>query len=253
MLLEVKDLRKSFRTGFLGGGRKEVVRGVTMEVGEGEIVGLLGKNGAGKTTTFRMIAGLLRPESGAVVFRGADVTRTPMHLRARAGIGYLPQESSVFLRLSVRDNLLAVLEGLSGNGRRMSRSERVDRADEVMREMGIQGLADRRADSGLSGGERRRVEVARALVLDPRLLLFDEPFTGLDPQVIDDLTQVILALREKRGLSVFLIDHNVRDTMRAATRIYLMFEGQIRVHGSPREILDNPDARKYYLGENFEA
>jgi lipopolysaccharide export system ATP-binding protein len=252
-LLDIDNLKKSFRAGLFGGARKEVVRGVSMRVDEGEVVGLLGRNGAGKTTTFRMIAGLLKPDSGAVAFRGQDVTRLPMHLRARSGIGYLPQESSVFLRLTVRENILAVLDGTAAAGRRLARSERDDRAQAVLREMGIEPLADRRADSGLSGGERRRVEIARALALDPKLLLFDEPFTGLDPIVIDDLTQVILSLREKRGLSVFLIDHNVRDTLRAASRIYLMFEGEIRLQGAPAEIIDNPVAKKYYLGDHFEA
>jgi len=210
----------------------------------GEVVGLLGKNGAGKTTTFGMVVGLVRPTGGEVRFAGRSIGRLPMFRRARLGLGYLPQESSVFQRLSVRDNLLAVLEAV-----RMPRAERRRRLALLLEDLGLEGLAGALAYT-LSGGERRRLEVARALALGPRLMLFDEPFSGIDPITVTEIQAIIRGLRN-RGIGVLLTDHNVRETISVTDRSYLIDEGKVFCHGTPQELAGNDDAKRRYLGENF--
>jgi len=236
-LLETRELRKSY-------GRREVVRGVSLRVSAGQIIGLLGKNGAGKTTTFGMVVGLVRPSAGQVRFRGQVINRLPMFRRARLGIGYLPQESSVFLRLSVAENLLAVLETQPGG-----RAERKRRLGLLLEDLGLAALADAPAYT-LSGGERRRLEVARALALRPRLMLFDEPFSGIDPITVGEIQSIIRGLRDK-GIGVLLTDHNVRETISVTDRSYLIDEGAVFCEGSPQELAANAEARRRYLGENF--
>ena len=235
--LEARDLQKSY-------GRVRVVDRVSLTVEPGEVVGLLGPNGAGKTTTFYMIVGLLRPDGGQVRLGGRDLTQLPMHVRAREGIGYLAQEPSIFRRLSVRENVLAILETM-----RMSRTEREERLAELLRELGISHLADRKAYD-LSGGERRRVEIARALVTQPRFMLLDEPFVGIDPIAVADIQAIVRGLRE-RGLGVLITDHNVRETLNTTDRAYLLYEGRIQISGTAEELTTNEWARKIYLGENF--
>ncbi len=235
--LDVRGLRKRY-------GDREVVRGVNLEIIPGEVVGLLGPNGAGKTTIFYMMVGLVRPDAGQVFLSGEEITRLPMHRRARMGVGYLPQEPSVFRKLTVRENLLVFLEQLP-----IPRAERLDRAQELMREMRISHVADT-AGQSLSGGERRRTEIARALVLSPAFLLLDEPFAGIDPISVADLQQVILGLKE-RGIGVIITDHNVRDTLRVCDRAYVISEGEILLSGNPEEIASSPRVREIYLGERF--
>ena len=237
LLLETEKLRKSY-------GEREVVKGVSLRVRRGEIVGLLGKNGAGKTTTFGMVVGLVRPSSGAVRLVGEEINRLPMFKRARRGMGYLPQESSVFQRLSVRDNLLAVLE--TGGGPRRERKRRLAL---LLEDLGLEDLADSLAYT-LSGGERRRLEVARALALRPRLMLFDEPFSGIDPITVGEIQSIIRGLRE-RGIGILLTDHNVRETISVTDRSYLIDEGEVFCHGAPGELAGNEEAKRRYLGDNF--
>lgn len=236
-LLVTEELRKKY-------GPREVVRGVTIRVCPGEIVGLLGKNGAGKTTTFGMVVGLVRPSAGAVRYQGRDISRLPMFKRARLGIGYLPQESSVFQQLSVRDNLLAVLETM-----KLRRAERARRATLLLEDLGLTGLAGSLACT-LSGGERRRLEVARAMALRPRLMLFDEPFSGIDPITVAEIQAIIRGLRQT-GIGILLTDHNVRETISVTDRSYLIDEGVVFCEGTPQELATNSDARSRYLGENF--
>ena len=236
-LLRTEQLVKQFK-------RRTVVREVSITLEAGETVGLLGPNGAGKTTTFRMVVGLLRPTSGAVWFNGADVTRLPMYKRARAGMAYLPQEPSVFQKLTVRQNLLAVLEFLP-----LTRAERGKRADSLLDDLGIAHVAGSPAYT-LSGGERRRTEICRALVTDPKVFLLDEPFAGIDPIAVADLQDTVDALK-RRGIGVLITDHNVRETLEITDRAYIISEGRIAVSGSPREIAENPIARETYLGERF--
>lgn len=238
-MLELKSLCKSY------GGRR-VVDGVSLFIGSGEIVGLLGKNGAGKTTTFRMVMGIVRPESGEIWFDGCDVTGLPMFERARMGLGYLPQEHSVFVGLSVKANILAVLET-----RGVGRDERHRRADELLREFGIEHLARKRAGT-LSGGEKRRLEIARALAVRPKMLLLDEPFTGIDPIAISEIKEMVVGLTE-RGIGVFVTDHNVRDTLTITDRAYILEDGQVLASGSPEELVESVDVRRMYLGESFAA
>jgi len=235
--LSVRDLRKRYR-------HREAVKGVSLDIVSGEVVGLLGPNGAGKTTIFYMIVGLLRPDAGRVVLDGRDVTRLPMHRRVRLGIGYLPQEPSVFRKLSVRDNILAFLEQLP-----LSPGERADRAARIMAEMRIAHAAETMGYA-LSGGERRRVEIARALVLSPAFLLLDEPFSGIDPISVADLQQVILGLKE-RGIGVIITDHNVRETLKVCDRAYIISEGEILMSGEPETIAASPRVREIYLGDRF--
>ena len=236
-LLRTENIMKQFR-------RRVVVRDVSIELHPGEVVGLLGPNGAGKTTTFRMVVGMLRPTRGRVVFNGEDVSRLPMYKRARRGIAYLPQEPSVFRNLTVRQNLLAVMEYLP-----MSRDERRQRATTLLEEFGIGHVAESKAYT-LSGGERRRTEICRALVTEPKAFLLDEPFAGIDPIAVADLQAMVAGLKE-RGIGVLITDHNVRETLAITDRAYIIGEGKIMVAGTPREIADDPIARKTYLGENF--
>ena len=236
-LLQAKGLRKRF-------GTREVVRGVDLAVRAGEIVGLLGKNGAGKTTSFRMVIGLLKPTAGTVSFRGRDVSQLPMYERARLGMGYLAQEPSIFARMSVTDNIAAVLEIID-----IPDSERAARLERLIGEFGLDKVRDSKAAT-LSGGERRRLEIARALATEPELLLFDEPFSGIDPIAVFEIQEVIYDLRAK-GLGILLTDHNVRETLAITDRAYVMEEGSIWLEGEPAELVNHPDARRLYLGERF--
>ncbi len=235
--LEAKKLEKDYR------GRK-IVRGVSLQVKYGEVVGLLGPNGAGKTTTFYMVVGLVRPDQGRVVLDGIDITKMPMHQRARKGIGYLPQEPSVFRKLTVAENLTAILETLD-----LSAMERNERRDRLMSELGVTHLADSKAYT-LSGGERRRVEIARALTLDPKFILLDEPFAGIDPLAVQDI-QGIIALLKSKGIGILITDHNVRETLAITDRAYIISDGMIIEAGTAEEIMASPQVRQFYLGEAF--
>jgi lipopolysaccharide export system ATP-binding protein len=235
--LAARDLRKRYRD-------REAVNGVSLDIGPGEVVGLLGPNGAGKTTIFYMIVGLVRPDAGTVLLNGEDITRLPMHRRARMGLGYLPQEPSVFRKLTVRENILAFLEETP-----LSEGEREDRLHELLTEMRISQVEETMGYS-LSGGERRRVEIARSLVISPVFLLLDEPFAGIDPISVADLQQVILGLKEK-GIGVIITDHNVRDTLSVCDRAYIISEGEILLEGNPEEIASSSRVREIYLGEQF--
>jgi lipopolysaccharide export system ATP-binding protein len=223
---------------------RRVVNDVTIEVGAGEVVGLLGPNGAGKTTTFYMIVGLARPDAGRVVLNGEDVTELPMYQRARRGISYLPQEPSVFRKLTVEENLLAILETLP-----LSPEARRARCAELLEELGIAHLARNKALS-LSGGERRRVEITRALVISPAFMLLDEPFAGIDPIAVIDIQGIVTQLRE-RGIGVLITDHNVRETLGICDRAYILNEGVVLEEGSPVHIAGSKRAREIYLGEKF--
>jgi lipopolysaccharide export system ATP-binding protein len=236
-LLRTDKLVKAFK-------KRTVVREVSIELYPGEIVGLLGPNGAGKTTTFTMTVGLLRPDDGRIFWQGQDVTQMPMYKRARHGIAYLPQEASVFRNLTVRQNLLAVLEYQSLSGK-----ERKERAQALLEELNIAHLADSMAYT-LSGGERRRTEIARALATDPKAFLLDEPFAGIDPIAVADLQEIVATLKNK-GIGVLITDHNVRETLEITDRAYIISEGQVVVAGTSREVAENPIARKIYLGEKF--
>jgi lipopolysaccharide export system ATP-binding protein len=224
--------------------RRTVVNDVSIELEQGVVVGLLGPNGAGKTTTFRMIVGLLRPTSGRIWFCGRDVTQMPMYQRARQGMAYLPQEPSVFRQLTVRQNLLAVLEYQP-----LTAAERHARADVLLGELGIAHLANNPAYT-LSGGERRRTEICRALVTEPKIFLLDEPFAGIDPIAVADLQESVAALRT-RGIGVIITDHNVREILEITDYAFILSEGRVSVAGTPREIAENPLARKTYLGDKF--
>jgi lipopolysaccharide export system ATP-binding protein len=225
-------------------GDKTVVNGVDVEVNPGEVVGLLGPNGAGKTTTFGMIVGGVRPNAGQVFFGSTDVTQLPMYRRARFGVVYLPQEASVFRKLTVAQNILAILETVEPDG-----TLRRERLADLLGELGLTDRADQRADS-LSGGERRRVEITRALVLDPKFMLLDEPFTGIDPVSVIDIQKIIEQLKE-RGIGIVITEHNVRETLAICDRAYIIKGGQIIRHGTPQEIAADPQVREIYLGENF--
>ena len=238
-LLRVRGLVKNY-------GRRRVVDGVDFEVEAGEIVGLLGPNGAGKTTTFRMACGMIDPDAGAVFLQDKEVTAWPMFRRAReGGMGYLSQESSVFRKLSVQNNLLGVMEMLG-----MNRKERRRRCDELLEQFGIAKLRKAKAMS-LSGGERRRVEIARSLVSNPQIILLDEPFTGIDPVTIASIQETVRDLRA-RGISILITDHQVRETLEITDRSYVIRAGQVLCHGRPDEVLRNPEARKYYFGEGMD-
>ena len=225
-------------------GKWRVVSGVSLEVAGGEVVGLLGPNGAGKTTTFYMIVGLHRPHSGTIALDDVDVTRLPMYIRARLGIGYLPQEASIFRKLTVRENVWGVLET-----QKLTKAERLERYAEVMEELKIGHLAARRGYQ-LSGGERRRVEIARSLTVRPRFMLLDEPFVGIDPIAVADLQEVIADLR-RRGIGILITDHNVRETLSTTDRAYLLYEGKVVISGTARELAEDARAREIYLGEKF--
>lgn len=235
--LQAMGLEKSFR-------RRKVVNDIHIEVSSGEIVGLLGPNGAGKTTTFYMIAGVIQPDRGQIFLNGENITQLPIHRRARRGLGYLPQERSVFRRLSVQDNLLAVLEQ-SG----IPAAERRDRLELGLTELGLTQIRHSRGYQ-LSGGESRRVEIARALVLEPSFLLLDEPFAGVDPISVIEIQHLIKHL-QNLGIGVLITDHNVRETLKICDRAYILSEGAILTSGTPSEILANPDVRRVYLGHDF--
>jgi lipopolysaccharide export system ATP-binding protein len=236
-LLQTRDLVKKYS------GRAVVDR-VSLHVAPGEIVGLLGRNGAGKTTTFRMIVGMIAPNDGVVVFDGADVTGMPMFKRARRGMGYLSQEPSVFQRLSVRDNLMAILETMNYSGR-----QRRQRADDLLENFGLVHVAGHQART-LSGGERRKLEIARALITNPMMLLLDEPFSGVDPIAVEDLQGEIRRLKEQ-GISILLTDHNVRETLSVTDRSYIIDDGKVLREGPPRELINDELVRKTYLGRTF--
>ncbi|MBV8490051.1 MAG: LPS export ABC transporter ATP-binding protein [Candidatus Eremiobacteraeota bacterium] len=229
-------------------GERTVVNGVSAEVGTGEVVGLLGPNGAGKTTTFYMVVGLVKPDGGTVLLESTggeiDLTGSPMYSRARNGIGYLAQENSIFRKLSVGDNIRLIWEQ---NG--ISREEQERRLPALLEEFGLRAFVDARGDS-LSGGERRRVEIARALAIEPEFLLLDEPFTGIDPIAVADIQAMIRQLRD-RGLGILITDHQVRETLAIVDRAYIMNNGRIEVSGTAQEVLDSPIARTFYLGEGF--
>jgi lipopolysaccharide export system ATP-binding protein len=239
-LLEVEGLVKTF-------GSRKVVDGVSFAVENAEIVGLLGPNGAGKTTSFRMTCGMIEPDRGQVVLSGIDVTRWPMYRRAKeGGMGYLAQESSVFRKLTVEQNLLGVMELL-----KMGRAVRRRRCDELLEQFGIARLRKSRAGT-LSGGERRRLEIARCLVSDPEIILLDEPFTGIDPVTIESIQRIIRELRG-RGISILITDHQVRETLQITDRSYVVVKGQVLVHGTPQEVTNHPTARELYFGSGLDA
>ena len=237
-VLQAKDLVKVF-------GKRTVVDGVSLDVQQGEIVGLLGPNGAGKTTTLHMIVGLLRANGGQVLLDDQDLTQVPMYRRARAGIGYLSQEPSIFRRLTVEQNVMAILETLD-----LTKQQREHRLDELLDELSIAHLRKSKAYS-LSGGERRRLEITRALVTQPKFMLLDEPFAGVDPIAVDDIQRIVADLRT-RGLGVLITDHNVRETLSITDRAYLLFNGRIHIEGPAQKLVEDPEARKMYLGLDFE-
>lgn len=235
--LKISHLRKSYR-------KKLVIRDFSMEVHRGEVVALLGPNGSGKTTTFYAVAGLVTPEGGTVLLDGADVTALPMYRRAQMGIGYLPQEMSIFRGLSVQDNILSILEIVEPD-----RHKRRERLEELLSEFSIEHM--RRAPAlALSGGERRRVEIARSLAANPKYLLLDEPFAGVDPISVGDIRHLVADLK-KRGIGVLITDHNVRETLEIVDRAYILHDGQVLMSGTPQDVVENENVRRVYLGENF--
>ncbi|RKG80673.1 LPS export ABC transporter ATP-binding protein [Corallococcus exercitus] len=236
--LYAEGLQKSFR-------KRQVVRDVSFNVAPGEVVGLLGPNGAGKTTSFNMVVGLVTPDAGRVRVGDEDLTHLPMHRRARRGVGYLPQEASVFRKLTVRENFLAVLELQKG----LTAQDRKQRADTLLEEFGLSHVAESWGET-LSGGERRRAEIARSLIPAPRFILFDEPFAGVDPINVGDLQRQIHLLRE-RGLGILITDHNVQDTLGICDRAYIIAQGQILEEGTPAQIAGSARARAVYLGDRF--
>jgi lipopolysaccharide export system ATP-binding protein len=235
--LRTRELTKSY-------GGRTVVKGVNIEVDSGEVVGLLGANGAGKTTTFSMVVGLTAPDTGRVTLDGNDVTDDPMYIRARKGIGYLPQEASIFRGLTVEQNIMAILETLDLNG-----AERRARLRELLAELGLTPLAKSPAYT-LSGGERRRAEITRALVISPKFMLLDEPFAGIDPIAVTDIQKIIAHLRD-RGIGVLITDHNVRETLKITDRAYIVHDGVIFKNGTPQSLADDEDVKRIYLGADF--
>ena len=225
-------------------GDREVVKGISIKVNRGEVVGLLGPNGAGKTTTFYMITGMIRPNEGIVKLNGTDITNLPMYKRARYGIGYLAQESSVFTKLSVEDNLRLVLEMTT-----LTKDEQTQRLEKLLDDFSITHIRNNKAFN-LSGGERRRTEIARALVMEPNFILLDEPFSGIDPIAVEDIQQIIFDLKS-RNIGVLITDHNVRETLSITDRSYLLYEGNILKSGSAREMTEDEEARRLYLGSKF--
>lgn len=238
-LLECRNLVKSF-------GGRVVVDHVSFHVGQAEVVGLLGRNGAGKTTSFRIAVGILRPDSGEVRLNGEDIGREPMFRRAQRGLGYLSQENSVFVRLTVEQNLLAILELVGG----LDRTERKRRAAELLDQFGLSHVRKQEART-LSGGERRKLEIARALITNPTIILLDEPFSGVDPIAVQDLQREIRRLRGERSLSILLTDHNVRETLAVTDRSYIIHEGKVLREGAPRELINDEMVRRSYLGDAF--
>lgn len=237
MILNARNLVKAYQ-------RRPVVDGVCLEVNPGEIVGLLGPNGAGKTTTFHLIVGLIPCKQGEIYLGDEEITGMPMYVRARKGIGYLAQEPSVFRKLTVKQNILAVLETLQ-----LSRGEQEARLESLLKELGLSNLANRRAD-GLSGGEARRLEITRALARRPRFLLLDEPFAGIDPKAVEDIQAIIRALKDRR-IGLLITDHNVRETLAITDRSYILSSGRILTSGSPTELAENAEVRRVYLGDRF--
>ncbi len=241
--LQARGLQKRF-------GARQVVRDVHLTVASGEVVGLLGPNGAGKTTTFYMVVGLVRADAGTILIDGREVQHQPIHRRARLGLSYLPQEASIFRKLTVAENVRAVLELQQGpDGRPLAPAEVERRLGELLRELGVERLADSPAPA-LSGGERRRVEIARALATQPRFILLDEPFAGVDPIAVIEIQRIIGFLRQ-RGIGVLITDHNVRETLGICDRAYIISEGSVLAEGRPAEIVENPQVRRVYLGEHF--
>jgi lipopolysaccharide export system ATP-binding protein len=237
VLLHTEKLVKEYR-------QRRVVNGVSIEVGAGEIVGLLGPNGAGKTTTFNMVVGVVRPDEGSVSFQGRDMTKLPMHQRARLGIGYLTQEPSVFRKLTVEENILAILETCKMNG-----TERAVRLKYLLEELDLTPLAKSKAYT-LSGGEKRRLEITRALVTSPKLMLLDEPFSGIDPIAVYEVQKIIRRLKE-RGLGILITDHNVRETLKLIDRGYIIHKGEVLCAGTAEFLANDPKAREIYLGPEF--
>tara|TARA_B100001059_G_scaffold97275_1_gene96536 strand:+ start:10749 stop:11489 length:741 start_codon:yes stop_codon:yes gene_type:complete len=238
MELVAENIFKSYRG-------KNVVKGISIEVNQGEIIGLLGPNGAGKTTSFYMIVGLIKPNSGIINLNNTDITSYPMYKRAQNGIGYLAQEASVFRKLSVEDNILSVLQLT-----KLSKSEQIKKMEELLEEFGLNHIRKNRGDL-LSGGERRRTEIARSLATSPKFLLLDEPFAGVDPVAVEDIQKIISLLKNK-NIGILITDHNVQETLAITDKTYLMFEGSILKEGTPEELAEDEMVRKVYLGKNFE-
>ena len=238
-ILSVQDISKRYKF-------REVVKGISLEITSGEVVGLLGPNGAGKTTAFYMIVGLIASDRGRILLDGQDLTALPMHRRAGLGLGYLPQEASIFRKLTVEQNILAILE----NRQELDRAGREQELDQLLDELHV-GHVRTSLGISLSGGERRRVEIARALVTDPKLILLDEPFSGVDPKSVEDLQKEILHLKNDRGIAILLTDHNVRETLRVTDRSYIIHDGTMLAEGTPNDIVRNELVRKTYLGSSF--
>jgi lipopolysaccharide export system ATP-binding protein len=240
-LLQVRGLVKRY-------GRREVVSGVDYEVERGEVVGLLGPNGAGKTTSFRMTIGLIDADGGSVFFDDRDVTKLPMYLRARAGMGYLAQDTSVFRQLSVEDNLMAILE----TRREMTRKQRKDRQNELLNQFGLSKIRKTKANR-VSGGERRRLEIARSLITEPKMIMLDEPFAGIDPKTVAEIQDQIRALVEQYNIGILLTDHQFRETLEVTDRCYVISEGRVFAYGNREQILNNSEVRRRYIGERFDV
>ncbi len=238
MLVEAEGLIKIYR------GR-QVVRGVSINVRAGEVVGLFGPNGAGKTTSFYMVMGLVRPEEGTVKFRGVDVTHMPMYLRARMGMGYLAQEPSIFRKLTVEENIMAILQTLDISGR-----ERKERCEALMEDLGLTKLRNQKAMT-LSGGERRRLEITRAMVTNPAFIMLDEPFSGVDPLAVSNVRDIILRLKNERNLGILITDHNVGDALKVVDRAYIMADGKVLVEGTSDYLINDPEAQKVYFGKDY--
>jgi lipopolysaccharide export system ATP-binding protein len=236
--LRAENLVKSYKG-------KKVVKGISVEVTQGEIVGLLGPNGAGKTTSFYMIVGLIKPNGGHIFLDDTNITKYPMYKRAQNGIGYLAQEASIFRKLSIEDNIMSVLELT-----KLSKNEREEKMEALISEFGLNHIRTNRGDL-LSGGERRRTEIARALATDPKFILLDEPFAGVDPVAVEDIQKIVAQLKTK-NIGILITDHNVQETLAITDRTYLMFEGGILKHGEPEELANDQMVRKVYLGQNFE-
>lgn len=236
--LRIEEIKKSYK------GR-DVVKGVSVEVNQGEIVGLLGPNGAGKSTSFYMVVGLVKPDDGKVFLNDLNITNVPMYKRAKMGIGYLPQEVSVFRKLSVEDNIKAILQGT-----KKSKSEQKERLEELLEEFSLNHVRKNKGQN-LSGGEKRRTEIARALAVDPSFILLDEPFAGVDPIAVEDIQRIVYQLKDK-NIGILITDHNVQETLSITDRTYLLFEGSILRSGTAEELAEDPVVRKVYLGQNFE-
>ena len=238
MKLKAEKIEKAYK------GRK-VVKGISLEVSQGEIVGLLGPNGAGKTTSFYMIVGLIKPNNGSIFLNNKEITKLPMYKRAQKGIGYLAQEASVFRKLSVKDNILSVLQMTN-----LGKHEQKEKMESLLEEFGLEHIRNNRGDL-LSGGERRRTEIARALATDPKFVLLDEPFAGVDPVAVEDIQRIVAHLK-KKNIGILITDHNVQETLAITDKTYLMFEGNILKAGTPNELSEDEIVRKVYLGKNFE-